>query len=268
MNKHFKTYAPILISITLAGCSSAQKKQCENQNWFDYGHARAMSGQRLENDGYPKSCEAMEIMPNYSEIQKGYKEGNKAFCSEGIFLKAGKAGELIPSTQTCTTGEIPKLTKAYQNGVKQHCTKQGAFQRGLANKPNHQICPEKLRLSYQQNYQMGISHNIKKEIIAKEARILRIDQRLLEISQEMPRWKVGKARADDLRKKKDPTTAETLELLNKENYDAKIQHAERDLVDLPKEKFQLNNDILVLRQKLLESDSLVAPVSPGALDSE
>ncbi len=252
----------------LAGCASALKKQCETQNWYEYGKARSSSGQTLESDPYPNSCLSEEISPNQAEIQKGFEDGRKDYCKVDTFQVAGLSGDLSPADTICAAAERANYSKAYLKGVEVHCTKQGAYKRGLAAKPNHKICNPKLQMSYDQNYQLGFSQYLKKEISTREIQNLQMDQRLAQIQRELPGLEVSAARQNYLDQKKEKTSAERTESLQSDNYVQKLTNAKKEKETLLAEKLRVSNEILELGIKLVQSDSLISPVTPGALDSE
>lgn len=261
----------VLLLVTffmLSGCASALKKQCETQNWYEYGKARSSSGQTLESDPYPNSCLTEEISPNQAEIQKGFEDGRKNYCKVDTFQVAGLNGDLSPADTICAAAERANYSKSYLKGLEAHCTKQGAYKRGLAAKPNHKICNPKLQMSYDQNYQLGFSQYLKKEISTREIRNLQIEQRLDQIQKDSPGWEVSAARQTYLNQKKDKTSAELTESIFKDNYVQKLADAKDEKESLLEEKLRVSSEILELKVKLNQSDSLVIPVVPGALDSE
>ncbi len=162
----------INVVIIFTSCSALVRKDCEKVDWRLHGENLGKTAQSLEGDQLITRCVGADYVINQSDLQSGYKNGVSLYCSKENFYDLGVKGD-PNNISFCPTNSHAKLNLEYQKGTQKHCTKRGAYLRGVEGKTASEVCDSKLSLSYKQYFQKGrkkfISSQIQNEelVIAK-----------------------------------------------------------------------------------------------------
>lgn len=119
--------------ILLTSCSVMSVEECKTANWRDIGYTNG-------TNGYDKK--------KLSEYESACKEGN-----------------IKPDQASYETG--------YRDGLKQYCTAQNIFDKGLIGKGNYRVCPVEKQTELKPYY--DISHEYYRAKTAKDNLIRDID---------------------------------------------------------------------------------------------
>lgn len=100
----------------LSACSTYSKDECINMSWYHVAYEQGFRGypslQKVYNT-YAKTCgQDHNVFPDKAEMEKGYKEGLKNYCTEEGGLRAGSSGHTY--ADVCGPATAPNFMKTYQ----------------------------------------------------------------------------------------------------------------------------------------------------------
>lgn len=111
---------PILIAVcglALTSCNTMSKEDCEQIDWNRVGFRAALRGQTI-SDAIPdrtQSCrDDYGLRPNFDDIQSGYAQGLRYFCTEDGGLTFGRNGGLYSGT--CPKDTEKSFIEGYRTG--------------------------------------------------------------------------------------------------------------------------------------------------------
>lgn len=170
--------------LLLSSCASYfLRKDCEKENWFQYGQNVAMQGRRLSGDDRVKKCEAAGADVNGAELSRGFKAGMANYCMPETVFQTGKKGEFF-NVEMCD-GEQPRfLQKRHAEGVKEFCAKTNGYAAGSSGKKYNNICPKELEMTFIPEFNRGRKAYLKATIDNNENRIIEIDGNVRSIDSE------------------------------------------------------------------------------------
>jgi hypothetical protein len=257
----------VLVACLMVSCASTTKKKCSEENWTEFGRSLGSTGQHWENHPYLNECSSAGVQPDRQAIQTGYLAGLGTYCVPGAFETAGVAGE-IRDANLCDAQLQKGLKEKYDLGLRRHCTKQGAFNRGRSGKMNLKVCPVASQGSYDQYYLRGRSAYFKIEIATKEQALRESDQRITLLDSELADLRHKQARYEYLIAKKNPSRSETLELAVSKNYMSEITEKATTREKTLQSRTVTLKEVDDLRSQKRQNDSFIVEESPnGALES-
>lgn len=167
-----------LLLILVLGVSSCAtlKTRCEKTDWNQFGENKGAAGSDWHSDPFPNQCTETGVRPDLAAIEAGFRAGLAKFCVEDGFRISALNGE-VPSPALCPVDLQKKLKAAIEAGLKSHCTKQGAFNRGKSGKENLHVCPQKLQAQYDRYFSQGKASFYKVEIAKRHTRVYEISSR-------------------------------------------------------------------------------------------
>ena len=167
-----------LLWVLLLGLSSCAtlKTRCEKTDWNQFGENKGAAGSDWHSDPFPNQCAEKGVQPDLGAIEAGFRSGLAKFCVEDGFRISAMNGE-ISSPAQCPADLQKKLNAATAAGLKSHCTKQGAFNRGKSGKENFHVCPQKLQAQYDRYFSQGRASFFKVEIAKRHTRVYEISSR-------------------------------------------------------------------------------------------
>ena len=186
------TKASVFFSIALAAllvsCASALKKECEATNWFEHGYKVAMSGKRLNSDGFSASCRKEEVRVSDAELDLGFKAGMQNYCKPEVVFATGKDGQPL-NLDFCNPSDEKMLKYKHAEGVDVFCQAGNGYPIGASGRVYNQICPKKLESAFLKEYRRGRRIYLDHEVAGKEHQILDFDRQVMD--QEMKRSNVS-----------------------------------------------------------------------------
>lgn len=168
----------LLVGLLLSGCASYfKRKECEKTNWFDHGYQRAMSGQRLQGDGFLQECEKAEATIDYSAADQGFKAGMGNYCKPEVAYQTGKKGQFF-NEKLCDGGGVNKLKTRHAQGVRDLCQPAQGRAKGATGWKYNNICPKNLEASFLRTYNGGRKIYLGGVIKSKRSEIHSLDQQI------------------------------------------------------------------------------------------
>lgn len=114
MNKTL-LFFPLLFILTLGGCASLSKKECQNADWYLIGLEDGSQGRSLATLGnHRKACARVDIAPDLPQYQAGHREGLRTYCTPHRGYRLGVSGGAY-QTQ-CPPDLEPQFRQSYQAG--------------------------------------------------------------------------------------------------------------------------------------------------------
>ena len=165
------------IFLSLIGCTSALKKQCQETNWYQHAHSVALSGKRLSQDEFIKICEKEEVEINAVDLDVGFKSGMGKYCTADSALKTGKAGMTL-SEDFCSSGELPSLRKKHSEGIAIYCSKEGLYEAGVQGNVYTGICSKELEAQNLSEFKRGRKKFLEFTVTQNKEKIREIDETL------------------------------------------------------------------------------------------
>jgi len=87
----------VLVLVSLIGCSSLSKRNCEEGNWKTLGVEDGKNGTKLAKiDTYIKECKSYGLTVDESAYKAGRDEGLKIFCQPEHGFLIGKLSQEYP----------------------------------------------------------------------------------------------------------------------------------------------------------------------------
>ena len=111
-------FALSLTLVSLNGCNSMSKKNCEEANWENVGRYDGSQGRPLKDYELAKSqCEVYSRAPDEVAYMKGYQDGLLTYCTE-------RNGEILGRTgsryfENCPDHLKSKFLRSYRYGLSQ-----------------------------------------------------------------------------------------------------------------------------------------------------
>ncbi|UOF00714.1 DUF2799 domain-containing protein [Bdellovibrio reynosensis] len=256
----------ILIAFNLSACSSYFKRQeCESINWFEHGKKVAMSGKYLNADSTLNECRKVDAEMSESQLDKGFKSGVAAYCSNSNAYSTGRAGDFFPR-EICEGPQINVLVAEHNRGIRDYCMKSNGFQAGTSGKKYLNICPKELEPAFLPEYRRGRLKYVKALIIVKEGEVTQLENKMSNIKSSL---NYEKGKLDGLERQKNylestrPLMADEKslqrQLLEKQisNLDSdvstlrsKVQSTESDVSNMEKERNEKLHDITALKTEI------------------
>lgn len=165
MNNIFKV-GLILGSVYLGGCATLSPEECQTARWDQIGEQDGALGKESQLAQHYKACSKINIVPNQSLYELGYKQGLKSYCQPAAIYDRALVGK--GSYTVCPTEQHAKLRPFYNT----------AHQFYEAGKSRESFYKE---LDRYQDYLLD--RNLKKEtrdIYMKKVRELKRDQDKIE----------------------------------------------------------------------------------------
>jgi len=263
------TLSLISFVLILSGCASALKKQCESQDWSDYGREKGEAGIALSSDTYPDQCAAEGVTPNRTALSSGHQAGVAKFCTPASFQAAGAKGD-PRSPQLCPIESSQALMSAHQKGLNQHCSKQGAFARGKSGAANPKTCPASMQANYNVYYSQGRAAYFSNEITSRKKRILAIDGELETLHQKSQKLLTDLAEAKRLEAKKDSSWGTTLSKIavgSSSSIETDLSSNGNSIRVLNEEKVRLTTEVAGLELEVSKATTDGTEIPSGSLES-
>nr|WP_174506117.1 DUF2799 domain-containing protein [Acinetobacter sp. Marseille-Q1620] len=79
--------------LLLSGCAAMSVEECKTTNWFVKGEDDGSRGHLSKIAGYYKACQKVNVLPDQTEYEHGYRLGLEIFCqAQNIFYEALNGG--------------------------------------------------------------------------------------------------------------------------------------------------------------------------------
>lgn len=174
--KLFQVTSMFLIAASI-GCSSALKKECESKNWFEHGKSVAMSGKRLNEDSFVKSCEKEGVEVNSAQVDLGFKAGMSQYCLPDTVFQTGKNGDFF-NTDLCDPSHERSLKARHAEGVVAFCDPSNGQSVGSSGRVYNKICPTNMEQKFLKEFNKGRKIYLSNAMSGKEQEILQIEQQI------------------------------------------------------------------------------------------
>ncbi len=71
----------LLVSLSLTGCATLSKEECQRGNWFQVGYTDGAEGQTIDRlNEHIKACADYKIAPDQMAYQQGRMQGVQQYC--------------------------------------------------------------------------------------------------------------------------------------------------------------------------------------------
>ena len=155
MHRLIYLFAMLLLAVTISGCASMSKQDCEKADWHAIGYNDGARGVYYSNlDNYRKSCSEFQITPDANAYQSGWNQGIRSYCTSEIGYRTGISGQ--PFQNICPADVAPVYLAGWQQGVQQYCTPDNGLRQGLAGYPYRGVCPGDMAGDFQDRYRLGL----------------------------------------------------------------------------------------------------------------
>lgn len=141
-------------------------------------------GRSIEGDEYVTSCQAEQVKVNSSLLNDGYQEGLEEYCRPDSFLEMAKLGD-AKAENICPEAERAHLLQQVSLGAKVHCTKKGAYERGLKGMDASKLCSEKMMKTYNESHLLGFKRFLKTSISQKNIQAAQHQLRVAQIDVQL-----------------------------------------------------------------------------------
>lgn len=176
INKFYIVFATA-IALSLGGCASALKKQCQTTNWFDHGMDIAKRGARPDQDTLTQSCKKEEYHVAFGDLDRGFKKGMDEYCQPQYSRIVGQRGDFL-NLDLCDAHLHADLTAKHKIGVTDYCKTENGYSAGSQGKPYNGICAGPAEAAFlpefkrgRKNYLQTILAQKRDEISAQQAEL-------------------------------------------------------------------------------------------------
>lgn len=105
--------AAVLLALTLAGCATLSKQQCEAGDWESLGFADGLKGYDVTRFAeHQSACSEYGIVVDRQIYESGRQEGLKRYCTPQNAAKVGLAGE--PYGNVCRGSAGDSFERVYR----------------------------------------------------------------------------------------------------------------------------------------------------------
>lgn len=171
---------PLIFLVTLQSCSSPQYDKCSSEKWDTLGISLGQDGKDYKENEYIQSCQKIGVKPDMEKLEKGYNEGLTSYCTPQRFRESAEKGDALLDS-LCPSDLSKILQKETNMGLKIHCTKEGALDRGLSNKLNKDVCPPKFKQTYNKYYSEGLRKHLNLSLSKSKVRSAQIQKKISEM---------------------------------------------------------------------------------------
>ena len=155
MHRFIYLLAILWLAVTLAGCASMSKKDCETADWHTIGYNDGAHGIYYSNlDNYRKRCSEYQITPDANAYQTGWNQGIRSYCTGETGYRIGMSGQAYQNI--CPADLAPGYLAGWQQGVQQYCAPDNGLRQGLAGYPYRGVCPSSMADDFQNRYRLGL----------------------------------------------------------------------------------------------------------------
>lgn len=82
--------------VTLAGCATMSKKECQHANWEAKGETDGLNGALPDHlNRHAQACAKVGITPHRANWEKGRKKGLLTYCTEANAYQTGRSGHTL-----------------------------------------------------------------------------------------------------------------------------------------------------------------------------
>jgi hypothetical protein len=174
----------LLLLIYLIGCVSYfKRKECEQVNWYEYGHQIAMSGKILESDKFLNDCRKAEADIGESKLDLGYKAGRDVYCTMDGIYNTGKNGHPF-SYELCDHLSRQKVKSRHLEGLAVFCKPENAYSFAAKGGVYEKVCPEEKELIFLKEYNKGRKVFLDASIKSNEIEIVDLDKNILRLQSD------------------------------------------------------------------------------------
>lgn len=155
MHRIMYLLAMLWLAVTLTGCASMSKKDCETADWHTIGYNDGARGIDYSNlDNYRKNCSEYQITPDANAYQSGWNQGIRSYCTSETGYRIGLSGQAYQNI--CPADLALGYQAGWQQGVQQYCTPENGLRQGLAGYPYRGVCPSPMADEFQNRYRLGL----------------------------------------------------------------------------------------------------------------
>lgn len=132
--KYIKKSIVIIGIISISGCATMSKEECQMANWQALGQADGAQGKLPDYiSKRSKNCVKNGIQPNQVLWEKGRKEGLKDYCKANNVYAIGRKGkDLSPVCGYMSKSEYNTLMTSHKDGLKLY-----RFEKSIDRKREH-----------------------------------------------------------------------------------------------------------------------------------
>ena len=133
-------------TLLLSGCASMSVEQCKTANWYQIGEKEGASGSGSLLDRHYKACQKVQVIPNQTQYEQGFKKGLSYYCTPRTVFDYALQGrgnyEYCPLQQRAslrpyyqTANQYYQARKTFsENEGKWSLARQKLLERGLKEK--------------------------------------------------------------------------------------------------------------------------------------
>ena len=132
----FRHLIALAILLLLAGCGGWSKSKCADTNFEAIGYDRGLRGLSNRGDSINAACMKKDVSIDLNGYNRGYKQGIKAYCTDG---KGNEKGRLGQAPHRVCTGTKHYMV-GYDRGLKTFCTSEKGTKDGYSLAPKLEVC--------------------------------------------------------------------------------------------------------------------------------
>lgn len=252
--------------IWLASCASYfKRKECEQQNWYNYGYELAMKGMRPANDNFLNECRKAEAEIAETQLDHGFKEGMANYCKPEVVFQTGRKGEKI-NLDFCDPGQGRVLSQKHAEGVKAYCDPENAKNIGSSGTLYSGICPPELEKSFLPEYKKGRRKFLTVALAGAESSLRSKDSKLMMLISENstltsrlavlppPRTVIEKKWDPQINSYREESRVEDRYDSERRRLSAEIEYKQQEIKKVSQEKTNIENNISKYRTELATLD--------------
>lgn len=180
----FRILILILVTPWLFSCASYfKRKTCEKTNWFAHGEKIALSGKRIDADGFVNECKRVEAEINEMDLDLGFKKGMATYCTAQGAYETGLKGQKF-TFDMCADNLWKKLEARHKKGVQDFCVAENGYKQGAKGWEYNNICPKKLERAFLVKYYKGRRVYLRGEIEDRRERRRELDKKVMNLRLE------------------------------------------------------------------------------------
>jgi hypothetical protein len=144
----------------LSGCAThLSAEQCQNTNWLQVGLNDGAAGKGMSDlNKEITDCAKFGINVNLSAYNKGWRDGNKQYCTFETGYALGNSGHEYPFV--CQETTYPRVMKGWHKGSGLFCQDPlNGFNLGKSGGAYPSTCRNSMYAGFQTEYQRGFAIN-------------------------------------------------------------------------------------------------------------
>ncbi|QIO06220.1 DUF2799 domain-containing protein [Acinetobacter shaoyimingii] len=83
---------PLFAMVMISGCATLSPQECQTANWKQIGEKDGQAGRPNRLAQHYKACSKVNIVPNQSLYESGYRQGQKYYCQPHVIYEYALKG--------------------------------------------------------------------------------------------------------------------------------------------------------------------------------